>query len=71
MGGFCSFANAMTFSAFCARKHLEKLVSECILPREQQMRLNPCTDRVSGEKGGGAGEEGTDRCVAMSYSSLN
>ena len=26
-------------------------MGECILPREQQMRLNTCTDGGSGDKG--------------------
>ena len=49
MGGFCSFD---TFSFLCQKqKHLGKLVGECILPREQQIRLNPCTDGGPGDKG--------------------
>jgi hypothetical protein len=54
-GGFCSFAKVTTFAAFCTRnrKHHGMLVTECFLPREPQMRLNPFTDEGLGvEKAG-------------------
>lgn len=44
---------------------------ECILPREQQMRLNAFTEGGSAGKGE-QGERGADKWVrARSYSSLN
>lgn len=43
---------------------------ECILPREQQMKLNPFTDGESAGKGAQR-VKGAVRCVVTSYSRLN
>lgn len=75
VGGFCSFANAMTFSAFCTRK--EAPWEACGWMHSPLRAANEVKSiywwRVWGGGGGGRGnlgEEGADGCMAMNYSSL-
>lgn len=81
---WCSLSGRFQFICKCddifsflyqERKCLGKLVVECILPWEQQMRLNPFTDGGSGLGGGGIrerkGQMGVWQWIILVWSDLD